>query len=278
MSLTSTHNYNTRSSNDATNHTNFTTVSSESDTATLNPLTNLKSRLLARFDAVQSELLNVKNIIIKNLREENERLQEKVSQLDKKIISLESRHNMLEQYGRRNNLEITGIPNSVPQKDLESKVVNILSAIGDNVSKDDFEDCHRIGKSCDNSKKTIVRFTNRKIVKDALYKRKQLKNIDKAALEMQNDAMLFLNENLSEENNKIAFLCRKLKREGVITNTYTANGIVRLSCVSIKNGRIQKVPHISYLFENFPDFDFGLENNENDDESEVADVSLQSSY
>ena len=243
----------------------------------MDPLANLESKLLARFDAVQSELLNVKNIIIKNLREENERLREKVSQLDKKIISLESRHNMLEQYGRRKNLEITGIPNSVPQKDLESKVVNILSVIGVNVSKDDFEDCHRIGKSRDNSKKTIVRFTNIKIVKDALYKRKQLKNIDKAALEMQN-AMLFLNENLSEENNKIAFLCRKLKREGVITNTYTANGIVRLSCVSIKNGRIQKVPHISYLFENFPDFDFGLENNENDDESEVADVSLQSSY
>ena len=125
-----------------------------------------------------------------------------------------------------------------------------------------------------NSKKTIARFTNRKIVKDALYKRKQLKNIDKAALEMQN-AMLFLNENLSEENNKIAFLCRKLKREGVISSTYTANAIVRLSCESIKNGRIQKVPHISFLLENFPGFDFALENNESDN---VADVSLQSSY
>ena len=84
MSLTSTHNYNTRSSNDATNRTNFTTVSSESDTATLDPLANLESKLLARFDAVQRELLNVKNIIIKNLQEENERLREKVSQLDKK--------------------------------------------------------------------------------------------------------------------------------------------------------------------------------------------------
>ena len=65
MSLTSTHNYNTRSSNDATNRINFTTVSSESDTATLDPLANLESKLLARFDAVQSELLNVKSIIIK---------------------------------------------------------------------------------------------------------------------------------------------------------------------------------------------------------------------
>ena len=56
MSLTSTHNYNTRSSNDATNRTNFNTVSSESDTATLDPLANLESKLLARFDDVQSEL------------------------------------------------------------------------------------------------------------------------------------------------------------------------------------------------------------------------------
>ena len=53
---------------------------------------------------------------------------------------------MLEQYARRNNLEITGIPDSMPQKDLENKVVDILNAIGVNVSNDDFEDCHRIGK------------------------------------------------------------------------------------------------------------------------------------
>ena len=33
-------------------------------------------------------------------------------------------------------------------------------------------------------------------------------------------AMLFLNENLSEENSKIAFLCRKQKREEMIANNY----------------------------------------------------------
>ena len=53
---------------------------------------------------------------------------------------------MLEQYGRRNNLKIKGILDSVPQKDLENKVDDILNAIGVNVSNDDFEDCHRIGK------------------------------------------------------------------------------------------------------------------------------------
>ena len=90
--------------------------------------------------------------------------------------------------------------------------------------------------------------------------------------------MVFLNENLLKENKKIVFLCKKLTREGMIANTYLANGIIRLSCNKISNGRIQKVPHISYLFEHFPDFDFGLEDNENADESGLANESLQSSY
>ena len=91
---------------------------------------------------------------------------------------------------------------------------------------DDFEDCHRIGKSWNNSEKIIASFTKRKVVKDALYNRKKLKTIDKAALEMEK-AMLFLNENLFEENNKITFLYRKLKQKGMTANTYSVNGIIR---------------------------------------------------
>ena len=188
----------------------------------MGPISSLETKLLARFDEVQNELLNIKNIIIKNLQEDYERLRKRVSCLDKKLISIESRHNMFEQYGRRNNFEITDIPDSVPQRDLENKVVDILNAIGVNVSNDDFEHCHRIGKSWNNSKKPIPRFTNRKIIKDALYNRKKLKTINKANLEMEK-AMLFLNKNLLEENNKIAFLSRKLKWEGMIANTYSAN-------------------------------------------------------
>ena len=44
----------------------------------------------------------------------------------------------------------------------------------------DFEDCHRVGKSKYNSKKVIARFVNQKIIKNALYKRKQLKTIDRS--------------------------------------------------------------------------------------------------
>ena len=46
------------------------------------------------------------------------------------------------------------------------------------------------------------------VVKDVLYNRKKLKTINKEALEMEK-VMPFLNENLSEGNNKIAFFLLK---------------------------------------------------------------------
>ena len=136
MPSQSTHNYYTRSSNDATNSMTSNPDDSNPIFVTLDPNSSLETKLLARFDEVQNEHLNVKNIIMNNLQEENERLRKRVSFSDKKFISLETIYNMLEQYGMRNNPEIIGILDSMPQKDLENKVVDI-NAIGVNVSNND---------------------------------------------------------------------------------------------------------------------------------------------
>ena len=58
---------------------------------------------------------------------------------------------MLKQYGRRNNIEFTGIPDTVQGNELENKVIRIFDAIGVEANSADFEDCHRVGKS----KKTL---------------------------------------------------------------------------------------------------------------------------
>ena len=59
----------------------------------------------------------------------------------------------MEQYGKRNNLEITGIPDDVSDENLEEKVIQVLSEIQVNVSSSNIEACHRIGKSKNSSKK-----------------------------------------------------------------------------------------------------------------------------
>ena len=43
------------------------------------------------------------------------------------IVSLESKINSAEHYGRRNNMEINWIPNSISDRNLESIVISVLS-------------------------------------------------------------------------------------------------------------------------------------------------------
>ena len=163
---------------------------------------------------------------------------------------------MLEQYGRRSNIGITGISDTVQDNELENKVIGIFDAIGVEANSADFEDCHRVGKSKNNSKKVMARFVNRKVVKNALYKRKQLKTIDKLSIGLQN-ATIFLNKNLTPENNKTAYHCRKLKPDGTISKTYTSNGTNTLCCNILENGKPQKVHHVNNLCVMFQDINLG---------------------
>ena len=96
-----------------------------SETAAL--IINLEKKMSSRFDDLDNELLNLKDVTIKNLQVENERLRKKVNVLENKILTLESEHNSLEQYGLRKNIDITGIPDSVPDQNLEEKVMDILN-------------------------------------------------------------------------------------------------------------------------------------------------------
>ena len=89
-------------------------------------ITHLESILLSHFDNLSTEFLNLKDIIIiKNLQIENEHSRNRVSSLNKGNVSLECNHNMLKQYGRRNNIEITGIPDTVQDNELENEVIEI---------------------------------------------------------------------------------------------------------------------------------------------------------
>ena len=60
----------------------------------------------------KDEEINLKDVIIKRLQDENELLCAKCK-LENKPVSLESSINQVEQYGRRNNIVISGIPDDI---------------------------------------------------------------------------------------------------------------------------------------------------------------------
>ena len=113
------HDYNTRTKKESV-------VSSEC-------LQTLEANIINNINSLKDEIISLKDTFIKRLQEENEILRVKCQQLQTKVAFIESSHDPLEQYGTRNNLVISGIPDSVQDSELESTVTSILSDIDVNV-------------------------------------------------------------------------------------------------------------------------------------------------
>ena len=110
--------------------------------------------------------MSIKDSIIDALKEENMKFQSRVEQLEDKILRMEIAKNNHDQYTRRNNIEIQGIPARVKDEHLENKVIDIFRCLKISIDPSDIEDCHRLGNST--PKNTIVCFVNCKFCKKAL--------------------------------------------------------------------------------------------------------------
>ena len=161
-----------------------------------------------RLDDFKLKLEQMELNIINKLTEENQKLTKKVNELESvnsnlvmRLVKLESDHWETNQYNRRNNIEIAGIPDSVEIEDLESKVCEILDKIDVHIEDYDIQACHRLKNSQNQNKKklpkrTIVRFINRKISDEALLNRKKLKDINKCEFGFADSTKLYINDNL----------------------------------------------------------------------------------
>ena len=94
-------------------------------------IANLETKLLDGFSNLKDEAINVKDVIIRNLQEENAKLRSKVEVLENEINHLEVH------YCRRNDIEVSGIPDSIGDNELECSVIKIIKTID---IEDDYRD------------------------------------------------------------------------------------------------------------------------------------------
>ena len=146
-------------------------------------------------------------------------------------------------------------------------VTSILSDIDVNVESREVEDCHRIGKSHNGSKKIIIRFVNRRYWKKPLLHRNQLERID-------------LKKHQLVSGTKFSFLpafgfqLQTVKRKEL--DTFTKNGTVYIK--QNENSRPAVILNMNVLHDMFPNFcDLSKEENENRDISGHQNVFALSS-
>ena len=183
-------------------------------------------------------------------------MRQKCNKLEAKIVKLETKQNSLAQYGRRNNTVISGIPDSIDDNNLENTAISMVSNINVNIEENDIKLCHRFGKpdATSKSKKTIVRFVNRKNCNKIFENKKKLAKLNNEKHNFREGTKTFVRESLTPMNEFIAFNCRKLKRKELIHSCYSRNGIIDIKMTD--KSRPVKAFHIKRLVNFFSDFDF----------------------
>ena len=206
-----------------------------------------------RLKTLEIELAKIRIDCI-NISTENETLKDRVTSLEDEkdelsdnLISIEQELNRLNQYGRRENIELSGIPTNISQDRLENVVIDILRYIGlEDLESYDIAGCHRIHKS-----NVIVRFVNRKHAIQSLKYKKYLKGCRREFRFKQN---VFMYENLCPAFRSIEEKCRNLMDNELINQLWSYNGIIHFKYTNEKTEKPKKILHENQFNNLFPEF------------------------
>ena len=181
--------------------------------------------------------------IIKEVCGEN---RESIDWLQNELIRVDKDVTVTNQYNRRQNLIIDGIPNNVKDHQLQYYCIDVIRKLGfqsrtNPLTPYDVVGCHRLKKRPgQNCAPTIIRFTNRKVSEFSMKHRNRLNSIGMRHLSFRED--------LCPANEAIFAECEKLLEENLVSKVYTHNGFVKI--VPMGTGRRVfpvKINHITDL-------------------------------
>ena len=170
----------------------------------------------------------------KEIITENKILKSTVQSLGNKVEKLKETLNEMEQYSRRECLEIQGIPASSEVEMSSNKtVVKIGELMGIDIDEDDISVSHRLPVSSKYKGKThdpkiIVKLIRRDVKEQFYRSRKELKNVTTQHLGYSVANHIFVNESLTGMNKELFRDCLKAKKDLNFTYVWTSNGKINM--------------------------------------------------
>ena len=164
-----------------------------------------------------------------SLSEENKALKKEINNLRIEQERQKGAVNDIEQYGRRECIEVSGVPPK-DSENAEEIVIALAKAIGVDVQKEDISACHRVKKS-KGDPIIITKFVNRKLKEQIMAHRKNLRNKTVGSLKLsENDSKLdgriFINDSLTSANRNLFRLVRIKCVEKSWSFAWTRNGVI----------------------------------------------------
>ena len=164
-----------------------------------------------------------------SLQQSVQELTSVVSELKEELESSRDKYDDLEQYSRRNNIRISGIPETDSQA-TESLVCNALNQYLESpILPTDIDRCHRIFRPSaavnprSAPKDIIVKFVSYK-TKASLLSKVPMEKLRADNLTKPPDGRIYVSDDLTRTRSKIFFKTRKLKKMKQIKDTYSRDG------------------------------------------------------
>lgn len=194
---------------------------------------DLTVEVVKRIDVVEGQVLEIENKAnkvekdVKVLQGKTSRHQSSISELERRIQTLEREQNDIQQYSRRWNLRVYRVPEAKGEtmKDCTKKVCDIFTdLVGVQVKSENIEVAHRSGKPGPKPRPILVRFFDRKDRDEVLRNRRKLKNKG-----------YVIDEDLTFANYQLS---KKAAAHTATMSVWSSNGKI---LARLKNGQVVKL-------------------------------------
>lgn len=180
-----------------------------------------------------------------SLQKENESLRKRIEVLEDEKGKIKKRLSESEQYSRRENIIITGVPRE--QKENLRKLVNQIAEML-NVRLFEYDICttHRLSNKGD-TPAIIVRMNNRD-KKNAMIKAGRRRELSTRDLGWKTDERIFISDHLTKETGELLLAAKeKLRNTGLVKFVWPSEGQVLIR--ENENARITRIEDLNHLEE-----------------------------
>lgn len=185
----------------------------------------------------KSEIIKLKETLAKTTKryEETERelaaARDHIEEQKEEIAELYQLQDSLEQYTRKNSLEVHGVPESA-YTSTEEVVLKLAEALQVSVQPDDIEISHKLFRKKGN-KPIIVKFVSHKVKANLYRARTKLKNFKVSDLFTNASSAtrveaerIFLNENLTPYRKQIINRANEKRKDGELLSVWSMDGTI----------------------------------------------------
>lgn len=177
-----------------------------------------RGEIVTLVDSVVQGVLKGLNDRIASLEARNATLEGQNTALMSRVAVLEKAADQAEQYSRRNNIRISGCPETA-NEDTDNIVLKMASDIGCDLQLHEIDRSHRVGKPGENRtrpREIIVKFTSYR-ARQKLYKMR-------VALKDHGYQGTFLNEDLTQYRSKLLYEARKVVKAERAKGAWSSDG------------------------------------------------------